>query len=233
MATEVFVNIKDLPEITEMNNGEYILVETPTGTHIIDFKNFVLPIDNTIITTTVSSHATAIANLNTQFGALSTNTSISLSNLSATHDNDVAKLTTKFDTLSTKVDLLNPLYIGKCTITIKMDSKEGSANLTPSTLRPSTLTIDDVMVFPANEYASKNPVYVSEYSDGLVKIKGSFPTKTISFAESTANEILGTSTFHQLSSKSVNQFLSTLSYKETNGNATEDAIYNVLVVKAI
>ena len=36
----VFINIKDLPEVQQVNNGDYLVIETQDGTSIIDFQNF-------------------------------------------------------------------------------------------------------------------------------------------------------------------------------------------------
>ena len=36
------VNIKDLPVVTDINNGDFFIVETPQGTNVLDFKNFII-----------------------------------------------------------------------------------------------------------------------------------------------------------------------------------------------
>ena len=74
MASEVYINIKDLPELTEVNNGDYIIVETSTGTHIINFENFLIPTNNTVISTTVtqnsSSFSSSISQLSSAINSL-------------------------------------------------------------------------------------------------------------------------------------------------------------------
>jgi hypothetical protein len=42
----IYVNIKELPSIDEVQPGDYLIVETDTGTNIIDFTNVVLPPEN-------------------------------------------------------------------------------------------------------------------------------------------------------------------------------------------
>lgn len=60
MASEVYINIKDLPELSEIGNGDYIIVETSTGTHTINFENFLIPTQNTVLTTVVEQNATTL-----------------------------------------------------------------------------------------------------------------------------------------------------------------------------
>ena len=60
MATDTFVNILDLAPITEVVNGDYLIVETPAGTRIIDFKNFILPNANLLLADAVATNTTAI-----------------------------------------------------------------------------------------------------------------------------------------------------------------------------
>lgn len=236
MATDVYVNIKDLPEITEINNGEYILVETPTGTHTIDFKNFVLPPDNTVITSVVSSNAAAIGDLNTKVNNLSTTVDTNNNVLSSAIDLNTASLSTLITTLCDKVGLLSPIYIGKCSVKIiggNINSTNfGSNVILPATNRPEILA-SDIMVFPANEYASLNPVYVSEYntSSGLVTLKGDFKTKTITFNEANSAGISKTDTLSSLSARTAQELMGCVSYIETTGNALQDADYFVVVVK--
>lgn len=146
MATEIFINIKDLPEITEPKNGDFILVETSTGTHIIDFKNFIIPTDKTVITTTVEQNTTAILTNTTNIGTVSASV-ISLSSQIGT-----------------------PLYLGKTQITISSGNNQSSGTVSPAPTK--TLVSGDITITPANAYACSYPVYVSNVdSSGIVTIK--------------------------------------------------------------
>lgn len=232
MAKEVFVNIKDLPEITEVIPGHYIIIETPTGTQIIDFENFILPASNTLITTSVTQQAESITNLNNNYlilsSTLNTNTT-SLSNAITTNYN---VLSTEINTLSGKIDLLNPLYIGQCKITIPASNSSGSNRISPDP-SSTTLTVDDFMIFPANSYAADNPAYPVSYdtTTKILSIKSNFKTKTIVFNDANSSNISGSSTLIDLSSNSISNVLNTLKYTETDGVASESAIYNILVIK--
>lgn len=234
MAKEVFVNIKDLPEITDVIPGHYILIETPTGTQIIDFGNFILPPSNTTITTSVSQNANQITLLNTNYNilssALNTNTTI-LSNAITSNYN---VLSSEISTLSSKVDILNPIYVGYCKITIPASNNSGNNIILP-TPTSITLTVDDFMIFPANSYAANNPAYAFSYetSTKIITIKSNFKTKSLSFNADNPYSISSTSTISELSAISVGNVLGTLQYTETNGTASEDAIYNVFVIKKL
>ena len=197
MASEIFINIKDLPEITEPTNGEYLLIETSTGTHIIDFANFVIPTANTVITATVEQNTTAILtlssdytsadatlsanidtantnyqNLSTMFDELSStldNSNTSISNLSS----QIEEAFQNIDSLTRSLeDVPNQIYIGKAQITIPIGSSQGAAGLNP--LPTITLAESDIMITPANKYATRQNAYVTSVSNGVVNIRAGF-----------------------------------------------------------
>lgn len=60
MATEAYINIKQLPEINQIENGSYLIVETPEGTNILDFKNFIITPTNTTFASQLSGGTEAI-----------------------------------------------------------------------------------------------------------------------------------------------------------------------------
>ena len=176
MATEVFINIKDLPELTQPNNGDYIIIETSTGTHLLDFKNLVLPTANTVITTTVDQNTTAILTNTTNINSissylisLSSNISPSISQNTQTitqNTTSIDALQTTVNTLSTKVDGL--VYIGKTQVTIPTGNFQASNSLTPA---PTTsIEVKDIIITPANAYASIYPAYVGNVNGVNVNI---------------------------------------------------------------
>lgn len=209
MATEVFINIKDLPELSEVSNGDYILLENATGTHIIDFKNFILPSANTLITATVNQNISAITDLSTNVSGMST-----------TLLSSIDKNTTDINTLSTKITSTSLLYLGKTKISINVGSREASNVLSPINSYSSLITTDDIIIVPANEYASKFPVVVSNVdpTTSSVTIKGLFTRKSI-----TSTSVLTLSSL----------LVSDLVLSETEISAEQVAIYNVFAIKAI
>lgn len=42
----IYVNIKELPQLDEVQPGDLLIVETDAGTNVIDFSNFILPPQN-------------------------------------------------------------------------------------------------------------------------------------------------------------------------------------------
>ena len=160
MATEVFINIKDLPEVTEISNGDYILLETSTGTHIIDFQNFIVPPSNTVLTTTVTQNSNAV---------------VTLSALVNTHSNTINTLSSNLDLLTSSVNGVSSAYIGKVKITIPAGGTYETGMIIPNN---TEIKAEDVIITPANAYAARFPAYVMGVSNGAVKISAPFSRYT-------------------------------------------------------
>jgi len=47
--TQTYTNIKDLPQVFGVQDGDYLIIETNQGTNVLDFKDFVLPVANTTV----------------------------------------------------------------------------------------------------------------------------------------------------------------------------------------
>tara|TARA_R110000824_G_scaffold125243_3_gene284235 strand:+ start:9379 stop:10260 length:882 start_codon:yes stop_codon:yes gene_type:complete len=54
------VNIKRLPEASDIEDGNFLIIEGEEGTSILDFKNFVITENNTTFQPLLSSHSTNI-----------------------------------------------------------------------------------------------------------------------------------------------------------------------------
>jgi hypothetical protein len=233
----VFINIKDLPEVQQINNGDYLVVETQDGTSIIDFQNFILGEENNGLTAAVQRNADNIVSV------------------SATTD-------TALQTLSSNiVSTFKRVYYGKAQIVIS-NGTEGIAILSPRpSLEVGEILPDDVIVVPANEDAVKYGGYAilvenDEENRGVVHVAGRFKRTSYSFS---VNAVL------DLENKDVNSFIPTeslsaytpqdifdyakailqlspltenppqISVTEVDSTANElgvTAIYNVIVVKA-
>ena len=206
MANEIFINIKDLPEITEPNNGEYLLIETSTGTHIIDFANFIIPTANTVITTTVEQNTTAILDLSASYVASDNALSANID----TANTKIETLSTSTLELSGKVSVLQNIYVGKTQITIPLNAAQGSNILSPLSTSIDLLP-SDIIITPANLYAAKQSAYVTTIDNGVVTIKGGF------YKYYTNVSTLSTKT--------------PITFEE--GFAEEEAIYNVIAIKKV
>jgi hypothetical protein len=66
MAVYNNVNIKDLNQIEEITNGNFLIVENEQGTNIIDFINFVLGPNNVSFYSSVETLSTNVNNLSSQ-----------------------------------------------------------------------------------------------------------------------------------------------------------------------
>lgn len=132
----------------------------------------------------------------------------------------IDKNTTDITSLSTKVNSTSLLYLGKTKISINVGNREASNVLTPINSYSSLITTDDIIVFPANEYASKFPVVVSNYdtTTSSVTLKGLFTRKTI-----TSTSLLTLSSL----------LVSDLVLTDTDIPAEQIAIYNVFAIKPI
>jgi hypothetical protein len=85
-----YLNIKELPEISDVIGGDYLIVETPNATSILDFANFTITLDNTtfgdVVTTNTSNIAalsTSVTTLNNAVNGLITYATFSLSGYNA------------------------------------------------------------------------------------------------------------------------------------------------------
>ena len=70
------VNIKNLPETPQVNVGDLLILETPQGTQLIDFDNFVISESNTTFEPLLSSHTADIENNTKLVNNLSTDVDI-------------------------------------------------------------------------------------------------------------------------------------------------------------
>jgi hypothetical protein len=210
MANDVFINIKDLPEVTQLNSGDYILIETSTGTHILDFANLIIPRPNTVITTTVDENATALMSLLDSYNS----SVILLSGSIETNSKDILALSslvvTAIEDAATPAPVVNNngVYIGTTQITIADGNKSASNILSP--MPTIDLNTTDVIITPANAYAAKYNAYATSILNGNVTIQGFFYS-------------LGTT---------VNQLSVASPINEVEISATGDAIYNIMVVKS-
>ena len=203
MATDTFVNILDLQPITEVVNGDYLIVETPAGTRIINFKDFILPNANILISQTVSDNTTAILSnfnlINDYIGSLSgsitqnnTSNSTTLCGVSSNLYTEISEVNSSLQTTITGVSgylqneitdlqskttniagLSTSVYVGKTSITIASGASVGMGSLSPITTK--FLEIGNIMLTPANAYAAKNPAYISTFaSNSIITITAQF-----------------------------------------------------------
>jgi hypothetical protein len=214
MATEIFINIKDLPELSEINNGDYIVVETALGTKILDFQNLVLPSVNTLISTTVQQNAQVVTDLITNISTVTGAQDLQISTLNST----TSSLNSNLSSLSGKSF---QMYVGYAQITIPSSSTTGSSNISPT---PNIAVIaSDIIITPANSYASKHNAYVTSVNNGLITLKGDFSTNIVTFDYTASPTLTGIS--------DILTVMQTAKLSSVTAPASEDAIYNVFAIK--
>ena len=59
------ISIKQLPQITEINNDDLILVQTENSTNTLKFSNFIVGLENTTFETTINNNRTDVNTLST------------------------------------------------------------------------------------------------------------------------------------------------------------------------
>lgn len=69
--TSTYTNILNLPQITNIEAGNFLIVQTEDTTNIIDFENFLIPLENTTFGGTISAHSTDILNIQASINNLS------------------------------------------------------------------------------------------------------------------------------------------------------------------
>lgn len=100
------VNIKNLPIVTDINKGDFIIVETSEGTNILDFRNLLITLDNTTFSPTFLNYSTQI---NTLCASLATTSSVFSAAIDTNFDLLSTSIDTNFNLLSTSIDTLSAL----------------------------------------------------------------------------------------------------------------------------
>ena len=75
-----YTNILDLPQVVSIDNGDFLIVETSSGTSILDFQDFIIPLDNTTFGGTITALQVSVNSLYTTVCAIS---SLTVEQLSA------------------------------------------------------------------------------------------------------------------------------------------------------
>ena len=163
MATDTFINITDLQSITEIADGDYLIVETPAGTRIIDFKDFIIPNTNILLSSTVSDNTTAIIANKSTFDTTVEGLNTSLNDISANTFSQVRSNLLLVESVSSSLNTkINNIFISKSQVTIGTNNATKDFAVTPN--RTLELTNQDISITPANAYAALNNAYISNIS---------------------------------------------------------------------
>jgi len=72
MATNsIGINIKQLPQLNAVQSGDFIIIETPDGTGVVDFNDIIIDLNQTSFESTIDSLVATTVALSTQYSSLS------------------------------------------------------------------------------------------------------------------------------------------------------------------
>lgn len=72
MATNsIGINIKQLPQINAVQSGDFIIIETPDGTGVVDYKDIIIDLEQTSFQGTIESLVSTTIALSAQYASLS------------------------------------------------------------------------------------------------------------------------------------------------------------------
>jgi len=78
-----YVNIMELPQISDIESGDFLVVETPSGTSIINFENFLISPSNITFSEVITTNTSNIAALSAEINTINTSLNAQFSALSA------------------------------------------------------------------------------------------------------------------------------------------------------
>lgn len=96
----IYVNIKELPQLDEMQPGDLLVVETDAGTNVIDFSNFILPPENTTFYGEITQLQDDVTTLNELVSASTTGLATSAANILTSLNDTVENVTTQIQSFS-------------------------------------------------------------------------------------------------------------------------------------
>jgi len=98
---DIYVNIKELPLINQVQAGDFFIVETTAGTNIVDFSNIIIPPENTTFYGEIEQLQTDVNALSTLYVLQNALIATVSGILDTKIDTVSAELTTQVENLST------------------------------------------------------------------------------------------------------------------------------------
>lgn len=133
-------NIKDLPQLEEIIEGNYLIVENEIGTNIIDFADFVVGPDNV-------SFYNVIQTLSTRSISMSSTVDSKFSTLTG---NILDSFNSKFNAVTANYPRFFAVYPN--TVTVPSGLRMGQVNFNSPI---NSFTEGDINIVPTNDSASK------------------------------------------------------------------------------
>lgn len=124
----IYVNIKELPQLDEVQPGDLIIIETDTGTNTIDFSNFILPPENVTFYGEITQLQEDITTINSELSTATSNFTTSATNLISELDTAVNNVTTQVQEFSSTYS--NQLITGVVTFDGTLTENTAGINCT-------------------------------------------------------------------------------------------------------
>ena len=115
------ISIKQLPKVNEINSDDLLLIQTPTASNTLEFKDLIIGLENTTFANTIST-------FNTEIEAISANV-LTLSSSDITNTAAIATNTTNLGLSAAVIDL-NVANIATNTAGIATNTAAIAANIT-------------------------------------------------------------------------------------------------------
>ena len=98
------ISIKQLPQVNEINSDDLLLIQTPTASNTLEFKDFIIGLENTTFANTISTFNTEIESLSSKVHTLSSS-DITNTDAIATNTTDIAANTTNLGFSGVVIDV--------------------------------------------------------------------------------------------------------------------------------
>ena len=121
------INIEDLEIATEVKIGDYVLLETTDGTRLLDFKDFIIGVDNITFFDKISGTYLKTSDISAISAKAEANHTIltTLSAVTADIDNNKLRINDAFNSLATFVDSISTATINASDISSNTNSSIG------------------------------------------------------------------------------------------------------------
>ena len=121
------INIEDLEIATEVKIGDYVLLETTDGTRLLDFKDFIIGVDNITFFDRISGTYLKTSDISAVSAKAEANHNIltTLSAVTADVDNNKLRINDAFNSLATFVDSISTATINASDISSNTNSSIG------------------------------------------------------------------------------------------------------------
>jgi len=120
------ISIKQLPQVNEINSDDLLLIQTPTASNTLEFKDFIIGLENTTFANTISTFNTEIESLSSKVHTLSSS-DITNTDAIATNTTDIAANTTNLGFSGVVIDV-NAANIATNTANIATNTADIATN---------------------------------------------------------------------------------------------------------